>query len=82
MVDKKLVESIRAYGTFRDTGQGRRRVLADDIGFKMDEKAEYVLVGGCLQPEDMPHVFRALKSILDRLQVNYTTLSKEPQAVG
>jgi len=77
MIDQKLVESIRAYGSFRDTGEGRRNVLAGDIGFRMDEKAEYVLIGGCLQPEDMPHVFQALKSILDRLQINYTTLSKE-----
>ena len=36
----------------------------DDIGLRMDEKAEYVIIKGCRQPEDMPHVFRALKSIL------------------
>ena len=77
MIDQKLVESIRAYGSFRDTGEGRLKVLAEDIGFRMDEKVEYVLIGGCLQPEDMPHVFRALKNLLDRLQVDYTTLSKE-----
>jgi len=77
MIDFKLVENIRAYGAYKDSGEGRRKVLVDDIGFKVDEKAEYVIIGGCLQPEGMPHVFRALKNLLDHLQVDYTMLSKE-----
>ena len=77
MIDEKLVESIRTYGTFRDKGEGRLKVLAEDIGFRMDEKAEYVLIGGCLQPEDMPNNFRALKNLLDHLKVDYTMLAKE-----
>ncbi len=64
MLDNKLVENIKAYGTYRDLGEGRLKVLVDDIGLRMDEKAEYVIIKGCRQPEDMPHVFRALKSIL------------------
>jgi len=77
MLDNKLVENIKAYGTYRDLGEGRLKVLVDDLGFRMDEKAEYVIIGGCRPPEDMPHVFRALKNSLDRLQVDYTMLSKE-----
>jgi Fe-S oxidoreductase len=77
MLDEKLVENIRKHGIFRESGEGRLKVLADDIGFRMDEKAEYVLIGGCHQPEDIPHVFKALKNLLDRLQIDYTMLSKE-----
>ena len=77
MIDNKLVENIRAYGAYKDSGEGRLKILVNDIGFRMDEKAEYVIIGGCRQPEDMPHVFGALKNSLDSLQVDYTMLSKE-----
>ena len=76
MIDQKLVDNIRAYGTFRDTGEGRRKVLAD-IGFSLDQKAEYVIIGGCLQPENMPHIFSTFKNLLELLQVDYTVLAKE-----
>lgn len=77
MINEKLVENIRKHGIFKESGEGRLKVLADDSGFRMDERAEYVLIGGCHQPEDMPHVFKALKNLLDHLQIDYTMLSKE-----
>ena len=77
MINQKLVDNIRAYGAYRDSGEGRRRVLVEDIGFKIGEKAEYVIITGCVQPERMPHVFRALKDLLEHLQIDYTLLSKE-----
>jgi len=77
MIKEKLVENIRLYGTYKDSGEGRRKILTD-MGFKMDQKeAEYVLIGGCLQPEGMPHVFSAMRNLLEHLQVDYTMLSKE-----
>ncbi len=76
MIDQKLVDNIRTYGAFRDSGEGRRRIL-EDIGFRMEKKAKYVIIGGCIQPEAMPHVFRALKEVLEHLQIDYTLLSKE-----
>ena len=77
MINEKLIENIRKHGIFKESGEGRLKVLADDSGFRMDERAEYVLIGGCHQPEDMPHVFKALNNLLDRLQIDYTMLSKE-----
>ena len=76
MIDQKLVDNIRAYGAFRGSGEGRRKVL-EEIGFRQDEPAEYVIIGGCIQPEQMSHVFRALKDLLENLQIDYTLLSKE-----
>jgi len=76
MIDQKLVDNIRAYGAFRDSGEGRRKIL-EDTGFRMDGKAKYVIIGGCIQLESMPHVFRSLKTLLDHLQIDYTLLSKE-----
>ena len=77
MIDDKVVENIRAYGTYKDSGEGRLKVLKEDIGFRMDERAEYVIIGGCLQPETRSDVFRNLKKLLDHLRVDYTMLSKE-----
>jgi len=77
MIDEKLVDNIRAHGTYRDSGEGRRRVLVEDIGFRIEEKAEYVILTGCVQPEGMPHVLQALKDLLDHFQIDYTLLSKE-----
>jgi len=77
MINEKIVENIRRYGAYKDSGQGRYKVLAKDIGFNMDQKAEYVVIGGCLQPENRPQVFRALKDIFEHFKVDYTFLSKE-----
>lgn len=76
MIDQKLVDNIKAYGVYRDSGEGRRRVL-EDTGFKIGEKAEYVIITGCLQPELMPPVLRALKELLEHLQIDYSLLAKE-----
>lgn len=75
MINQELVDSIRAHGAYRDAGEGKRRVL-DDIGFRRGEKAEYVLIASC-SPEGIPHVFRALKELLDHFQIDYTLLPKE-----
>jgi len=77
MIDEKLVDNIRAYGTYQGSGEERRRILVEEIGFRIGEKAEYVITTGCLQPEGMPHVLRAFKDLLDHFQVDYTLLSKE-----
>jgi Fe-S oxidoreductase len=77
MIDQKFVESIRQYGSFKDSGEGRLKLLKEDIGFRMDQKAEYVIIGGCAQPEAMPQVLRSLKSLLEKLKIDYTFLSKE-----
>jgi len=77
MIDESQVETIRQHGVFKDSGEGRLNVLAEEIGFRMDQPAEYVLIGGCLQPEAMPHVLGALKRLLEHLNVDYTLLSRE-----
>ena len=76
MIDQKLVENIRAYGTYKGTGEGRRKVL-EDAGFRIGEGAEYVIIMGCVQPESMPDVLVDLKALLDHLKVDYTLLAKE-----
>jgi Fe-S oxidoreductase len=76
MIDQKYVENIRQYGVFKDLGESRLKILKD-IGFRMDQKAEYVIIGGCVQPEAMPQVFQAFKNLLEKLKIDYTLLAKE-----
>jgi len=77
MIDETQVENIRQHGVFKDSGQSRLAALTEEIGFRMDQPAEYVIIGGCLQPEAMPHVLITLKSLLEHLGVDYTLLSRE-----
>lgn len=76
MVNQKLADNIRSYGTFKDSGEKRRQIL-EKIGFRIGEDAEYVIITGCFPPEGMPHVLSAFKTLLDRFEVNYTLLAKE-----
>ncbi|RLC27202.1 MAG: hypothetical protein DRH37_11065 [Deltaproteobacteria bacterium] len=77
MIDEKAVENIRTYGVYQDSGAGRNKVLFEDLGVRADQKADYVILTGCLQAEAMPHAFLALKNCLERFQIDYTFLSKE-----
>lgn len=77
MIDEALVENIKKHGVFKDAGESRLEVVAKEVGFRMDQPAEYVIIGGCLQPEGMPQALMALKELLERLNVDYTMLSKE-----
>jgi Fe-S oxidoreductase len=77
MIDERQVDNIKKYGVFMHSGEPRFKVLKEDIGFTMDQRAEYVIIGGCFQPEAMSHVFKALKKLLEHLEVDYTLLSKE-----
>jgi len=76
MIDQKVVDNIWAYGTCKDSGEGRLKVLKE-IGFRMQERAEYVILTGCFNPEGMPPVFHALKALLDHFQIDYSLLAKE-----
>ena len=76
MINQKMVDKIKAHGIWKDTGEGRRRLLKD-IGFRIGEKAEYVITTGCTPPEALPHVFRAFKELLDYLKIDYSLLDKE-----
>jgi len=76
MINQKAVTNIRTHGNCKDSEDGRLKVL-NDSGFKMDKKADYVIVTGCFNPEGMPPAFQALRALLDYLEINYTLMSKE-----
>jgi len=78
MIDEQVVQNIKEYGVAsQESGDERVKILSEQIGFRMDEPAEYVIIGGCFQPGAMPDVLQAFKDVLERLNVDYTLLSKE-----
>jgi Fe-S oxidoreductase len=77
MIEQEKIENIKRHGVYHDDGENRRRILFEEIGVPADQKADYVLLSGCHQPEGMPQVFKALKGFLDHFGVKYTFLSKE-----
>ena len=77
MIEEKAIENIRTYGVAMGTGERKRQILVDEIGFPIGKKAEYAIIAGCYQPEGMPHVFRVSRQLLDRFNVSYTLLDKE-----
>ncbi|MFC1904512.1 heterodisulfide reductase-related iron-sulfur binding cluster [Chloroflexota bacterium] len=77
MINKKALDNIRTYGTYKDSGERRRKVLVDDIGFRIGERAKYAILTGCAQYETKSHILRALKQVMNHFQVDYTLLPKE-----
>lgn len=77
MIESKRVENIRKHGNFKSSVDGWRKVLLQDIGFRTGEKAEYIIIAGCFNPEAVPHVFRTFKGLLDLWHVSYSLLPKE-----
>lgn len=77
MIDQAQVENIKKFGVPGDSGETRLRILSEQIGFRMDGPAEYVIIAGCFQPGAMPGVLTAFKNLLELLEVDYTMLSKE-----
>lgn len=76
MINQKLVDNIKDHGIYTDSPEERHKALAD-IGFRIGEKAEYAIITGCIQPQQMPNIFRGFKELLDRLKIDYTLLKKE-----
>jgi Fe-S oxidoreductase len=77
MVDEKSIENIRKYGTAIGTGERKRQILVEEVGFPIGKAAENVIIAGCFQAEGMPHVFHAFKNLLDHFKIDYTLLNKE-----
>src|SRR4030042_1052370 len=77
VVDEKSVENIRKYGIAVGTGERKRQILVEEVGFPIGGATENVIITGCFQPEGMPHVFHAFKNVLDHFKIDYTLLDKE-----
>ena len=77
MLKQKLIDTIWECGTWRGSAYAKkRRRLLEDMGFRIGEKAEHVIITGCNAPTDVPDAFRAFKNLLDYLKIDHTLLEK------
>ncbi len=80
LTNEELIANIRADGVPRRSGgrstAERYRLMKDDYGFRIGEKAEYVILESCNVPFDMYDGVKALKNLLDYFEVDYTFLPK------
>lgn len=65
------------HGNYKSSADGWKKVLLGDIGFRSGEKADYIIIAGCLYPESIPNVFSIFKTLLDLWHVSYSLLPKE-----
>lgn len=77
MINESAVAHIKKYGTCRGTAEEKLRILQGEMGFRVGERAQYVLITGCYHHDGMPQVLKALKSLLDALDIDCTLLEKE-----
>jgi Fe-S oxidoreductase len=77
MIDEKLVQNIRTTGTYQESAQSKYKVLIEELGFNLDQSAEYVFVTGCGYPDLVPNIFKSFKAFFDHYSIDYTLLSKE-----
>lgn len=76
MIDQKAVANIRDHGSFLRSAERKNKVL-QELGFPMGQKADYAFIAGCIHPVLIPHVFKALKELMDYFGISYTLLPRE-----
>lgn len=79
MLDQKTIGNIRETGHMQgaDGMEERNRVLRQELGFRVADRAEYALIASCFLPTLVTQDMRAFKNLLEYLEVDYTLLPKE-----
>lgn len=77
MIYENSIENIRKYGVALGTGERKRQIVVDEVGFPIGKQAKNVIITGCFHAEGMPQVFHAFKKVLDNFKIDYTLLNKE-----
>ena len=79
MLDQKMLSNIRESGIVQGKSDADKRdkLLRQDMGFRVKDKAGYALIAGCFLPFLVPDETRAFGNLLDYLGVDYTLLPKE-----
>ena len=79
MIDQDLIANIRDSGLVRGTYRAERRdrVLREELGFRVSDRAEYALLASCFLPSFIPQSMGAFSNLLRHFEVDYTLLPKE-----
>jgi len=76
LIDKTMVDNIRAEGCSIGKGPDRIKIL-DKYTLPYDKKAENIIITGCVVLSLLPKVIRSLANIFDKKGLSYSFLSKE-----
>ena len=79
MLDQDMIANIRSSGLVRGSYRAEKRndLLRQQFGFRVADRAEYVLVASCFLPNIVPDSLKALRNLLHHFEVDYTLLPKE-----
>jgi Fe-S oxidoreductase len=77
LINQKMVESIHSTGCFTKNGDKKRIEHLKEYNLPFDEKAENVIITGCLNVFSLMDSIKSLANIFDHYGVSYTFLSKE-----
>jgi len=79
MLDQNMIANIREYGIVQGAAEAekRDRLLRQELGFRIADKAEYALIASCFLPALATQDIKALGNLLRHFEINYTLLPKE-----
>ena len=73
MIDQKAAANIRDHGSFLESAEKKNKLL-QELGFPVGQEADYAFIAGCGYTELIPHVFKALKELMDYFGISYTLM--------
>ncbi len=76
LTPEQRMARVMTHGTVRRTLAERNKYMKEEFGFRIGEKAEYVILESCNTPFDMHDGVKALKNLLDYFELDYTLLPK------
>ncbi len=79
MLNETMINNIREAGIAQGAQQveDRMRLLEHDFGFRMADKAEYVVLASCFNPYLEPDDMKAFRKLLDYYDIDYTLIPRE-----
>jgi Fe-S oxidoreductase len=79
MLDQNEIANIRqtAIATGAADLKKRDRILREEIGFRVADEAEYVLLASCVDPFIVPTAMKAFGGLLEYFAIDYTLLNRE-----
>ena len=79
MLDQRMAANIRENGLALSAAeaQWRAKLIQQEFGFRVADRAEYALIASCFCPSLVPLAMKAFGELLRHFAVDYTLLPKE-----
>jgi len=76
MIDQEIIDNIRQSGNSRGAYKAEKmeKLVRQELGLRVNNRAEYALLTGCIGPFSVPDELRALGNLLKYYEVDYTLL--------